>query len=144
LTDEFFEKQDRETVEIRKQIRSGNIPLGDLIDRELGCLVPAMRNGKPVKIAAVRYIALVFANKSAEGNGRIARLLQKLVPESRKFDRRVVTEIARPTAEELAELKRQRTAQEKEIHDILHNDGPTVGELIKAGKWKPWDPIIGG
>lgn len=53
----------------------------DLIDREWGRSVPGTRRDKPVKIPAGQHIAFIFANKPGEGDGRIAKPHQKLVPE---------------------------------------------------------------
>lgn len=145
LTEEFFEKQDREVSEIRQQLKRGDIPFGELIDQELARRISGTRRGKPAMIPAVEQIGYIYANKHAEGDGRMIKMLQKLIPEKRTFERqRVVEEVVRPTEEELADIQRQREAHEREVQDILNKDEPTMAELIKAGKWKEWRSFTRG
>lgn len=129
LTDAFFEKQDRAKAHFREKYSMANLPFADLIDRELARRVRATRGGKEVRVSMMELIAMRFTSE-AFSDGAAIKLLQKLVPEKKRFTPPTFTEVERPTQEDIEWLEARREEEERLMREDM--DGPTIGEMIEA------------
>lgn len=111
LTEEFYRRQDEKIAKLKKGLKSGNIPLADIIEQELNrrvSTVPA-DGAKPKRMTYQQAIAQRCAFEYASANAELIKLLQDMLPERRNFmNRPPLEEVARPTAEEREWMERHR------------------------------------
>ena len=136
LTDEFFDKQDRQKAAWRELLRVRQ-PLGLLIKRELARKVEATRDGKPVKVSMRELIVSRFIKRAVDGDHTVIKLLFKIVPE-KKFQRHVRIHVERPTPVEKGWWEEEREKEAQRMADLQRELNYTPEEKARVlAEWRP-------